>query len=349
MLSKEQILEIREHLERAQNPIFFFDNDVDGLMSFVLLRRLIGRGNGVAIKSFPALDVSYSCKIEELNADYIFILDKPVVSEEFFESFEGKNIPIVWIDHHDVEVNVPSSVDYYNPVFSKDKSSEPVSYIAYEIVNNKKDIWISMAGCIGDNFMPPFYQDFAREYPQLWKKGAMSAFEILYEGEVGKMVNIFNFALKDRTTNVVSMMNFLFKVNSPSDVLVESEKNFKILKRYEEVKKVYDKLIERAKRIARSSRRLVFFQYGGNLSMSADLANELSYRFPGKVIMVAYVKGASANVSVRGSVDVREITLGAVEKIESARGGGHKNATGSKMMVEDLPKFREYFESALRV
>ena len=49
MLSEKQVKEIREHLEKAQNPLFFFDNDQDGLCSFLLLQRYIGRGKGIAI------------------------------------------------------------------------------------------------------------------------------------------------------------------------------------------------------------------------------------------------------------------------------------------------------------
>ena len=73
MLTEKQVKEIHEHLEKAQNPIFFFDNDPDGLCSFLLLQRYIERGKGVAIKSFPSLDASYCRKVEELNADYVFI------------------------------------------------------------------------------------------------------------------------------------------------------------------------------------------------------------------------------------------------------------------------------------
>jgi single-stranded DNA-specific DHH superfamily exonuclease len=35
MLTEAQLDSIRGHLERAQNPIFFFDNDADGLCSFL--------------------------------------------------------------------------------------------------------------------------------------------------------------------------------------------------------------------------------------------------------------------------------------------------------------------------
>ena len=115
MLTKEQISEIKEHVERAQNPVFFFDNDQDGLCSFLLLQRYLGRGKGVAVKSFPALDASYFRKVNELNADYIFILDKPVVSKEFWEEVEKVNLPVVWIDHHKLNgEKVPDFVNYYN-------------------------------------------------------------------------------------------------------------------------------------------------------------------------------------------------------------------------------------------
>jgi len=77
MLTEKQISEIREHLERAQNPIFYYDNDCDGLCSFLLLRRYLDRGKGVSIRSAPDLDAQYAKKASELNSDYVFVLDKP--------------------------------------------------------------------------------------------------------------------------------------------------------------------------------------------------------------------------------------------------------------------------------
>ena len=103
MLTEKQIIEIREHLEKAQNPIFFFDNDHDRLPSYLQLRRYIGRGKGIPIRSFPDLNADYFRRVKELNSDYVFILDKPVVSDEFLQQVHEDNIPLVWIDHHDVE------------------------------------------------------------------------------------------------------------------------------------------------------------------------------------------------------------------------------------------------------
>lgn len=346
MLTNEQLQEIREHLEKAQNPVFFFDNDIDGLISFILLRRKIDRGKGVAIKSFPELDASYIKRVDELNSDYIFILDKPLVSDEFIEESKKRNIPLVWIDHHEPNIKIKNDLlfHYYNPFFSDKKDEIPTSYICYEAVRRKEDLWFAMAGCLGDNYMPYFSEEFSKKYPELWSKDVKSAFQALYETEFGKLIIILGFALKDRTTNVISMINYLFKVRHPSDILVENQENSKILRRYEQVKKSYLKLLEKAKYIARSGRKVIFFQYGGDMSLSADLANELHYRFPGKVILVAYLKGNIANISVRGKEDVRKVTLKAVKQIDNATGGGHKNATGAKVMVEDLKKFVKVFE-----
>src|SRR3989344_6948708 len=126
MLTKKQLKEIREHLEKAQNPIFFFDNDNDGLTSFLQLRRMIGRGKGIPIKSYPDLNADYFRKVKELNSDYVFVLDKPIVSDDFLNQVKEYNMPLVWIDHHDIEPPKQKWINYYNP-FKKNKISEPVS------------------------------------------------------------------------------------------------------------------------------------------------------------------------------------------------------------------------------
>jgi single-stranded DNA-specific DHH superfamily exonuclease len=351
MLSQNQIKEIREHFEKAQNPVVFFDNDCDGLMSFVMLRKYLDRGKGVPVRS--SFEERYAHKVWELDGDYVFILDRPNVSKGFIEEVVSRGIPIIWIDHHDVAEDElvlceekillkdvgKGLVNYYNP----GKNAEPVSYLMYNILNNKSFQWIAMVGCIADNFIPDFEDEFVKNYPELWKKGSKEAFEIFYESDLGKIINLLDFALKDKTSSVISMINFLIKINSPFELLKEDSKNSLIHKRYSQVESVYSKLIEKAKNVARRANKVVFFEYGGNLSLSANIANELSYRFPGKIIIVAFVRGDSVNISVRGGINVREIALEAIKEIPGAQGGGHENAVGAKMSVGDLKKFRDFF------
>jgi len=345
MLTKKQILEIREHLEKAQNPVFFFDNDPDGLCSFLLLQRYLGRGKGVAIKSFPEMNTEYSRRAMELNADYIFILDKPVVSKDFFEEIKKVNIPIVWIDHHEVQVEIPKFVFYYNPVVGRKKSSEPVTYLCYKITEKKDDLWLAVAGCISDRFVPEFYSDFMKNYPELSVK-SNDASDIFYKSQIGQIANLFSFALKDRISNVVKMTKFLTSVKSPHDVLEETSQNKEMHSRFKQIYRKYFKLLEKAKAIA-SEDKMLFFQYGGDMSISADLSNELSYLFPKKIVVVIYLSGIKANVSVRGN-KIRSKVLKAIENLENATGGGHENAVGARMRIEDIEKFRENLEKEIK-
>lgn len=345
MLTLKQIKEIREHLEKAQNPLFFFDNDNDGLTSFLLLQRFIQRGKGVAIKSFPDLNISYYRRIKELNPDYVFILDKAVVSEEFLEKVKQDNIPIVWIDHHQVEKPKNKYINYYNTYFNK-KTNEPVAYLAYKITNKKQDIWLALIGCISDCYMPKFFKDFSKEFPELTKENPNDPFDVLYNSEIGRIARILDFSLKDTTTNVVKMLKFMMKVKGPMEILDENEKTKQILKRYEEINSKYQELMKRARKQVKD--KLIYFQYSGTLSLSSNISNQLMYEFPDKVIVVVYINNEIGNISLRGDGNILKLTLDSIKDIEGATGGGHEKATGAKMLISELPRFKENIERLIK-
>jgi single-stranded DNA-specific DHH superfamily exonuclease len=339
MLTDEQIEEIKSHLNNAQNPVFFFDNDQDGLCSFLLLQKYIGRGKGFPIKTSPALTKDYLRKVEEFNSDYIFILDKPEVSKDFIEEVEKRNIPIVWIDHHDLPKDkILGYVNYYNPLLGEERTNEPVTYLCYKITNRKEDMWIAIVGCISDNLIPEFYGDFMRDFPDLCKE-EKDAFNIFYGSGIGKIARIFGFGLKDKISNVISMIKFLISCKTPYDFLEENNKNKSIYKRFQEVDKKYQKILEKGKKFA-TSKKLIFFKYAGDTSMSSDVANGLKYLFPDKFIVVVYMKGVKANISARGK-DVKGIILKSIEGLENATGGGHENAVGAQIRKENIPEFEK--------
>lgn len=347
MLTKKQVKEIKGHLEKAQNPVFFFDNDQDGLCSFLLLQRWLGRGKGVPIKSFPGLIADYFRKVHELKADSIFILDKPIVSEEFFSEVEKYNIPVVWIDHHKIDWKsvVPEFVDYYNPLLNKKKSNEPVTALCYQISKKKEDMWLAMIGCISDGFVPSFYKDFEKKYPDMSIK-SKDAFDLLYKSEIGKITRILSFGLKDRTTEVINMIRFLTKAKTPYEVLEENPKTQALHKRFEYIESKYQRLLKKAISLGKKPNKVLFFRYGGDLSISSELSNRLSYLFPKKFIVVAYLKGIKTNISGRGE-KIRSPFLKSIEGFEGATTGGHENAVGAQVKTEDLERFRENLENIL--
>jgi single-stranded DNA-specific DHH superfamily exonuclease len=336
MLNKKQINEIKKHLNKAQNPLFFFDNDADGLCSFILLQKYIGAGKGVPIKSFPSLTKEYTRKIRELNPDYIFILDKPEVSLEFFEEVHKINLPIIWIDHHITDVEIPDYVNYYNPSLTE-KINAPVTALCYQIT--KQNLWIAITGCISDKFSPEFYIDFQKKYPDL-STVSNKANDILYQSGIGKISRLLNAGLKDKTTNVINMIKFLINAKNPYEVIDENQKNHTMHQRYDFINGKQKKLIKKAKEKYNKKSKILFFEYSGDMSISADLSNELNYLFPDKIIVVAYLTGSKANISVRGE-NIKNKTLKIIKGLKESTGGGHENAVGAMINKEDLREFEE--------
>ena len=343
MLTSKQINELKEHLDKAQNPIFYYDNDCDGLCSFLILRRYLGRGKGVAVRSFPDLNKEYARKARELNADYVFVLDKPIISKEFIEEIELMNLPMVWIDHHafqeDINEKEFSNLYIYDPARNKgkEKSDEPVTYWCYKLAGRKEDLWLAVIGCIADHYMPNFADEFGKRYAEFWDFSVKEAFDVYYKAEIGRIAQAFNFGLKDSTTNIVRLQSFLINCNGPDEIFLEVTGNYSFRKRYREIKKKYDILVENAKKATYED--LIFFEYAGDLSISSDIANELSYLYPKKYVAVAYNKGSVVNISLRGR-NVKSILEKVLNSLENASGGGHKDAVGARIKVEDLGRFK---------
>ncbi len=335
MFTEKQHSELLEHLQKAQNPLFLYDNDADGLCSFVLLRRFLGRGKGAAVRTHPEIDVKYAHKAIELEADYVFVLDKPFLGQDFLEMLDEAQIPVVWIDHHDV-----SHPSYSSSTLSIYKGDIPVTALVYSLTGRNQDSWIAFMGCIADHYLPPFTKQVRASFSDLSGE-PREPFEAYYSTELGRLARALGFGLKDSITHLNYLHTFLTECNSPYQMLEELEGSSSFAIKYREIEKKYTLLLNRA--LEHVSDRVIFFKYSGNLSISSDLANELCYRYPGKYVMVSYVKGVTANVSLRGS-HVRDYLEKLLPMFTRANGGGHLDAVGARLQTADLEIFRNKFE-----
>jgi len=348
MLSLTKLAELRGKLEASQNPIFLYDNDADGFCSFVLLRRFLGRGKGVAVRSHPDIDVGYARKARELNADYVFVLDRPFLGDAFVKEIEEMHLPLIWIDHHDVVSphHEHPAVLTFNPTLnkSKQKSGEPVTYWCYQLTQRTEDAWVALMGCIADHYLPDFASVFAKKHPDLWGVRIRAPFDAYYGTEIGLLARALGYGLKDSVTHVVYLQNFVADCANPHDMLLELGGQSSFARKYREIKKKYDELLPRAK--AHKGEKLLFFQYGGALSISSDLANELSYLYPKHVVVVAFISGSYANLSLRGP-RVREMLESILGDFEGGRGGGHLDAVGARINAGDLERFKTALQKQL--
>jgi len=244
---------------------------------------------------------------------------------------------MTWIDHH--ETKTPQEVIDKTSYYTSYPSAEPVTYIAQKVFNRQEDLWLATIGCIGDVYMPDFAKDYAKTSPELFDP-ELSAFEVLNSTEIGKVVRMLNFGLMDSITNVVNMAKYLFKATSIYDILEENQHTKQIHKRYLQLNEFLNAQVEKAEERLDKNSSLIFFTYSGNTSMSAEIANRLYYKYPNKLTVVAFKRPEKANISIRGD-NALEVTKKAIEDIEFATGGGHVEATGAMVPIDDFNKFKE--------
>ena len=69
-------------------------------------------------------------------------------------------------------------------------------------------------------------------------------------------------------------MKFMMKVKGPLDILEENYKTKQILKRYNEINTKYQAILRKARK--QIGRRMIYFQYRGDLSLTSNLSNQLA-------------------------------------------------------------------------
>ena len=334
-LSKIQIQQLRDHLEHCKRPLFFFDDDQDGLCSFLQLYRYKKEGKGIIVKTTPKLGTVFVGKVAEYQPDKIFILDLAVVEQDFLDEMK---VPVIWIDHHGpFERN---NVKYFNPRISNREDNHPTSFMCHQIV--EQDLWIAALGCIADWFIPPFIKEFQKEFPDLIDKPYKFPGDILYNSKLGHLIRIFSFVLKGKTNDVMKSIKVLTRIEIPYEILNQETAQGKfIYKRYEQANKMYEPLLKDVmKAVDNSKDRLVVFKYKDDkTSFTSDLSNEAIYRHPDKIILIAREKNDEMKCSLRSSKTILPPLIEKALVGLEGYGGGHELACGMNVKTHHFEEF----------
>lgn len=337
-LNEQQYEQIRKELLSCEKPLIFFHDDADGLASFLLLRRFMKKGKGIMVKAVPKLDAKYSHYVEEYSPDKIFVVDISIVEQEFIDQ---ASIPIVWIDHH--QVIERHHIQYFNPRESNNEDSHPASYLCYKVV--QQDLWIAMAGIIGDWWIPEFLKEFADQYPDLIDEKIKSPGEALFTTKLGELSRIFSFILKGASDEALKCVSILSRIDSPYEILSQETPSGKYIhKRYKHFDKLYQALLERAKKAVADD--FLIFTYSGKDSFTGELSNELLFLNPEKVVITGRERNDEVRMSIRGAG--KNVILPrlkkALEGIEGY-GGGHEYACGATVKKHEFVRFMEKFRA----
>lgn len=334
MLTPQQISFLREELATAKNPLFLFDDDPDGLCSFLLLYRMHREGHGLVMKSLPKVTSLVLQKVEEYHPDKIFILDMPLVEQEFIDQVK---VPLFWLDHHQPVDR--QNIHYFNPRLTQPQLYLPTTYLAYQLSQKPEDLWIAFLGCLGDYHLPDFYPQFRKKYPDL-APDTNDLDQLIYQTPLGRLVRLFSFLLKGKTSEVSKCIKILTRIKTPYELLHQQSPPGKYLyKRFEHVDQKYQELLNKAKKTKAKEPLLIFTYTQQSWSFTSELSSELLHLHPEKLILVARKKSGEMKCSLRS----KELPLPSL--IEKALlglegyGGGHEFACGANIKEHDWDQF----------
>jgi single-stranded DNA-specific DHH superfamily exonuclease len=153
------------------------------------------------------------------------------------------------------------------------------------------------------------------------------------------MWHLISFILKGQTKDVNSAINIMIKVNHPDEILKQQSSRGKLLyKRYKQLDLEYQKLLSSAEK--NKDDEILLFKYPSSaMSFTTEVSNELMYKFPNKLIVIARQKGDEMKVSLRSTKIDLPRALGSALIGISGYGGGHPRASGACIKIDDFDKF----------
>ena len=190
----DRMAQAREMLSHATRPLFFHDDDCDGVTSFIMCYQYCKEGTGVCVKQSPILQESYLRKVEELHPDLIVVLDKPDIAPEFLD---GVRQPVLWIDHHQPRTELAQrypNVTYLNPRIWDDADNRPTSYWSYRITH--ANLWLATVGSVADWHMPDYLKEFDAKYPGFLPEKYAKVEDLYLGSRLGQLIKVLQFNLK---------------------------------------------------------------------------------------------------------------------------------------------------------
>lgn len=347
-IPEEKLQEFRAALDKAAKPLFFYDGDADGLTSYALLYKYKKEGHGIMISGRPQLNSDFARRYEEYMPDTVFILDTAQLTQEFIDAVQ---CPIYWLDHHDPhhpELKLPKRMHYYNPRLWDDSDGRPTSFWAYKIT--KQNIWIAMAGIVGDyHFDEEIANDFREEYPEYLSKDIHHQGEALFDSKLGELIRVLNFNLKGPVSNCLASVKILTRIEHPDEIMKQTSPKGKYLwKRYQRVMQHYEKLYATVMKEAGKDENFIIFTYQNDVySLSGELANEVKYHNKDKATIIGRVHDGKVMMSLRSeNYDILPALQAALKDVDGY-GGGHPKACGGVVAEKDfdvfIKKFKEVF------
>lgn len=339
-LSQEQLQELKQIFDSSTRPVILFDNDPDGLASFLLIYKHIREGRGIPVKNIHDLGEDIAQKVNDYGPDLVIIVDIPFINQDFIDKIKAR---IIWVDHHPVIER--KGLEYFNSRSSDPRDNRPTSYWIYKAL--KENLWIAMVGIIADWFLPEqeIIDEFIKAYPDLLSPDIKKPEIALHDSKLGELIKIIAFNLKGKTSDVIKSIKVFTRIKDPYEILEQKTSGGKfIYKKYDRLKENYNELMTQVK--VKPQDKLVLFVYDNpDYSFSKEMSNELIYKYPDKIILVAWEYHGEYKCSLRSTkIELPALINKALEGL-TGYGGGHEHASGACVKISD---FRDFVDNIRR-
>ena len=208
-------------------------------------------------------------------------------------------------------------------------------------------MWLAGLGCISDAYIPPFYNELKKEYPDLFpKKDTIS--EISTKSKFGDLIKTIYFILKGKTSETRASINTFSRIENPYEIInnTTSQGSY-ITRKAAKYLKEYKELLERAKKEKPKERIFLFLYNVKNTSFTSELATDLCHMYPNKIIIVGRIKDELVKMSIRSeTLTISDIVEKSLVNVKGY-GGGHAYACGGCIALDDFNRFMDNFTNIL--
>ncbi len=336
----EQLQHFKATVLGAKRPLIFYDDDADGLCSYLLcLRARGGEGIGARAQHTVPLEMGLR-KIEENAPDLVVILDCATVDTQFLDRCP---VPILWLDHHEPQKAKHAQLTYLNPRLSDDTDNRSTTHWVWHALGREEDLWIAGIGSISDWQLTDVAHAFWNKYPDILQPVETPPQAMFGAHPFAELLRIVQFNLKGDSTDVRTSTKIFTRIESPHELLQHSTPRAKLLyKRYQIVDKEYQKLLRQARAgVVEGSKVLYALFSQVEISLLSEVSNCMLYEHPDKLIFLARAHNGDVKLSLRGEHwDIAAAVKAAMQEGIRGNAGGHMHACGGNIKGEDFPRFK---------
>ena len=342
MLTKQEIQLLHKTITTSARPLVFFDDDADGLASYLLIQDTNAEAHGIRAARGPQLTHHFIGFVRRTHPDTVLIIDKPLVDEEFFRQV---TTPTLWLDHHDPQAyqqhKQHAHIQYLNPASNDSEDHRPTSYWIQQALQGP--IWIAAAGVTAD-WDSSLLDAFRKEYPKLAPK-TNDIQEALYDSKLGDIIRILNFCMKGSTQEIDECIQALTHIKTPQELLNATSTHAKhVQKHVKPILKEYHKQLEQASQGESKQGVYTYVFEDIQTSLVTNVANELNTKIEEDILIIGRDDGTRINFSMRSThTPLNKMLEEALAHVEGY-GGGHENACGGSIRKDHWQEFLRHIQ-----